>query len=273
MCNADGSCVQCLALSDCPGENTPCRTKTCFAGACGLNLPPNGMIVANPIAGDCKADFCDGQGNIVSGNYDSDPPDDLNPCTADICTNGVPSNPALPDGEVCGTGKTCQAGVCVYPCSTASDCPPGKDTPCSIRTCNAGACGLYFTPNDGYVVENPIAGDCKASYCDGNGNLFEANDDSDVPADDGDLCTAETCTNGVPSHTPLAVGELCAISSACNSEGVCVSRCAEDSDCPGDNTECVVQTCDAGLCATVYSAEDVQCGFAGMCDARGSCIE
>ena len=164
---------------------------------------------------------CDGAGNVVSVTDDNDIPADTNACTFDLCTAGVPSNPALPAGTTCGSSQVCDgAGSCIG-CITSQDCP-GSDTECGVRTCNAGVCGVTFAPVNTFV-STQIEGDCVANVCDGVGNVVVVNDDRDVKRD-GNACTNDVCTAGVSSFPNAPVGTPCEQTGGteCDGAGVCV---------------------------------------------------
>jgi hypothetical protein len=248
ICDAAGTCSGCTQPSDCPGQDTVCRTRTCVAGACGATLAPAGTVADPQTAGDCKKKQCDGNGNIVDVADDTDLPVDGKQCTGDVCTAGTPSNPKLPAGTACNQngGTKCDGnGVCAA-CAVAADC--GADTPCQKRTCLLGVCGVSNVA-PGTVVANPTVGDCRSNQCDGNGAVVTgAVDDTDLPADDGNQCTLEKCTAGTPSHPPAAAGTTCnqGGGSTCNAAGQCVS-CTLDTQCPTGNA-CQVPKCNAGVC-------------------------
>jgi hypothetical protein len=66
--------------------------------------------------GDCKKNVCDGAGGTTTQNDDADFPTDGNDCTADLCSGGVASHPALNPGTPCNQngGTMCDgAGTCV----------------------------------------------------------------------------------------------------------------------------------------------------------------
>jgi hypothetical protein len=110
LCDGMGTCVACLMPSDCPGMDTECATRTCTAGACGTSFAPSGTPTAVQAAGDCHTNQCDGAGSIVNAVDDTDA-DDLNECTSDLCTQGVPTHTPLPDTTPC-TGGECNMGFC-----------------------------------------------------------------------------------------------------------------------------------------------------------------
>src|SRR5262249_54537380 len=145
---------------------------------------------------DCKKNVCSG-GVTVTVNDDLDLPVDGNPCTQDVCTAGTPSNPFVTAGNSCGTNTICDGqGACVT-CLTASSCP-GTDADCHHPTSTNGASGIANTPA-GTALTTQTAGDCKKVQCDGNGATMTVTDDTDKPAD-GNACTDDVCTSGVPSN-------------------------------------------------------------------------
>jgi len=74
---------------------------------------PAGTPLPAPLqtAGDCQVAQCDGNGGTKLAVDDTDVPVDGNDCTQDLCTSGVPSNPALPVGSACSQdgGELCDA--------------------------------------------------------------------------------------------------------------------------------------------------------------------
>src|SRR5205814_1034821 len=160
---------------------------------------------------------------------DTDKPVDNKQCTADVCSNGVASNPGLPVGTACNqNGVKCDGnGNCVQ-CNAPSDCGVdteckqftctagacgtnftgfGVVTSCKTRTCSAGVCGFSFTPAN-HPVGSQTPGDCKSNQCDGAGNPVVVNDGNDRPVD-GIECTSDVCTGGTPSNPPLPQGTAC----------------------------------------------------------------
>lgn len=142
-----GSGVACAADADCPGADTECQTRRCKSGHCAFDYAPLGTMTKTQAAMDCKVSECDGSGMEITVADDTDLPIDNNPCTDDLCTAGIPSNPALPPHASCGAGLVCDGfGDCLS-CLVAADCP-GQDTQCRTRTCdgNTGTCGELDAP-------------------------------------------------------------------------------------------------------------------------------
>ena len=269
---ANNICVQCATATDCVGQDTECRVRTCTNNACGVNNIPVGTRTQTQTAGDCQANQCDGQGNIVPATDNTDLPVDNNLCTQDLCTAGVPSNPSLPQGTSCGTNLVCNdQGICGG-CNTAADCP-GSDTECRTRTCVNNTCGVNNTAA-GTRTQTQTAGDCRVSECDGQGNIASITDDSDLPVD-GNACTDDLCQAGSPSNPNLPAGTNCGTGLLCSASGVC-GQCNMASDCPGQDTACQVRTCVNNVCGvnnlppgtsiaaqTAGDCRDVQCDGQG----------
>jgi hypothetical protein len=276
LCDGAGHCVSCLTGSDCPAPADACQTRTCSAqGVCGLANVAAATAVAAQTAGDCQVSQCDGNGHTVVVPDNTDLPVDGNLCTGDVCTAGVPSNPALAAGTACGGLNKCDgAGHCVQ-CVTAADCP-GQDTACETRTCSAtGVCGLDRLQS-GTPIAAQIAGDCAIIECDANGAETTVVDDADLPVD-GNACTADVCTGGVPSNPPLAANTACGTHATCDGAGSCVG-CMVAGDCPGTDTACQMRTCSASfVCGLVNVADGTQIDAqtpgdckVSQCDGRGN---
>jgi hypothetical protein len=125
-------------------------------------------------------------------------------------------------GTVCGAGQICTSGVCTGSilCSVATDCP-GVDTECSTRTCTGGVCGQSHAVY-GTALASQTTGDCQKNVCDGTGGTTSIADDTDLPAD-GNICTQDVCSGGVPSHPPQPASFLCAPPNHyCNGAGTCL---------------------------------------------------
>lgn len=259
--------TSCSVPTDCPQSENPCVIATCSSGVCRMESVAAGTVVANPVAGDCAVQACDGAGNIAATSDDSDIPDDGNACTNDVCTNGIASHPAVAVGTSCsqGGGTRCDgAGSCVE-CVAAADCP-GQDAACEVRTCIAGNCGIARTPM-GTPSSTQTAGDCNAIICDGSGGTTSAVDNMDLPID-GNACTADACMGGVPMNPLLPLDSPCTQNGGkvCNGNGECVA-CNTGNQCASkvcSGGKCQAPTCVDGI---INGAEtDLDCG-GGVCPA------
>jgi len=198
VCNGSGACVECLAAADCPGEDTACSTRTCSAGACGIENAPIGTVVPNQAAGDCMRITCDGAGNTTSSIDDTDVPVDGKACTADVCTMGVPSNPALAIDSPCSQsgGSVCNAsGACVQ-CNTGAQCGSGL---CSAGVCLAATCG------DGVKNGSESDIDCGGASCPGCGLGKVCGAGTDCASG---VCTASACAAPVVVSSAPSDGQM-----------------------------------------------------------------
>jgi hypothetical protein len=271
ICDGAGACVGCVGVGDCPASTSPCQTPVCMAGQCQVRNVAAGTLVPPQTAGDCKRNQCDGMGNGVVVADDSDRPIDGNPCTKDLCTQGVPSNPPEPRDTACsqGGGTRCNgiagAEACVQ-CNDAGQCP-GSDDECRSRVCTpAGQCQTHLSP-DGTVLSSQQLGDCKRNQCN-QGNVVSVPDVNDRPFDLNG-CTQDLCTGSSPSNPPEMLGTPCNDDggSVCNGSRLCV-QCNVPGDCPGTDTECHTRTCTSGMCGIQRQADGFPVSVQNMSDCQ-----
>ena len=253
----------------CPGVDNVCGQRTCVNNKCAMAYLPAGPANTAQVAGDCRTDMCDGKGSLASQIDNADIPDDKNPCTNDICTNGVPSNTNGPAGVTCAAGPPpllCNAnGQCVG-CVKPTDCP-GTDTECGTRTCSAqGICGNNFAAA-GKALATQVAGDCHTMQCDGKGTAVSVVANGDVPVD-GNPCTNDICVLGSPSNPNSALNAPCPVNKFCNGAGTCV-QCNAANQCAGSDTFCGVRTCASNVCGMSYTSA----GTATPTQVTGDCKE
>lgn len=146
------------------------------------------------------------------------------------------------------------------------DC--NDDNPCTDDVCNAGTC--EHTAAAVFTVPQ-TSGDCKEATCEGT-EIVQNADEDDLPEDDGNPCTSESCEGDTPTFTNLPEGTTCNGDGQCSEDGLC-SSCLEDDDC-GTDTACADVSCgDNGECeadidvGAVISGDDD-----GDCDAL-ICVE
>ena len=269
----------CTVPQDCPLPADECVTRTCVDKTCGTENVAAGNRTSAQTPGDCKQDECDGKGAVVSMNDDADVPVDNETCTQDVCTNGVPSNPAVTAGTVCseGKGQLCDAaGQCVE-CLVANDCA-GVDDECRTRTCTAGVCGLDVKPS-GTLLAAQMAFDCKTLKCDGNGNVIPEIDDADQPPKPADFagCMLPKCSGGTLSDHVLPDGTGCLDGDGCTQGDTCqAGACMAGSpvSCgpvdPCSNAMCISQAADTFICILPPKPDGATCGSGQICNA-GSC--
>ncbi|MBI4705509.1 MAG: hypothetical protein HY744_30820 [Deltaproteobacteria bacterium] len=256
----DGACA-----ADCPPEESCDDENGCTADACDLavgkcvnkklvwQLPPG----VPQVPGDCRIEWCDEDGAQTDLPDDGDKPDDKNECTEDDCNAGVPVEVPKPLGTPCkqSGGRVCngnpQNPLCVK-CNVPSDCVElPQDNECRQRACISNTCILVYQPQGTpFILQTDH--DCKLVVCDGQGATEEAADDADLP-DDGNDCTADSCSGGKPQHAVLANGAACGQSLAFEClGGKC--GCGVPGDCLGADDDCRTRTCAKGLCGWAYAA-------------------
>jgi hypothetical protein len=264
FCDGNGICGECNQASDCAmfPPDDECQTRVCDANVCSQAFTLAGTPLQMQVAGDCQETSCDGAGSTVSDPDDTDLPEDNNPCTQNVCAGGVPSYPAEPSGATCGAGLVCNgAGVCIG-CVVAADCA-GTDDFCKQRTCSAGQCGVDLTPaGTDLPAANQTSADCKVVECDAQGNIVTVASNADVPVD-GNACTKDLCTAGVPSNPLENMGTVCdANGGECNSMGLCKQ---------GDGTGCMLASqCASNNCVDGYCCETTCTQLCKACNVPGA---
>jgi len=223
----NAGCVSC-GNGTCVYDN-PCSPQTCQAGKC---------VVTNVSCSDgnlCTSDVCS--------------PNATNPSLY-VCSNPVvvcdTSNPCLP--YVCSA----TSGSCVLQAHVCSD-----GNPCSNTTCVASN-GVATCPLP--AITCPTTDACHPQVCNSSG-LCQV---QPINCDDGNLCTNDTCNNGVCSHSLAPCGNFCS-PAVCNaSTGQCVAvvkNCDDGNPCTTDS-----QYCDPKLgptCSNVLNST--------MCDDGDAC--
>ena len=114
--------------------DTDCAHPLCLEGQCGVDLEPADTAANWQVPHDCKKNACDGAGNIVQANDDTDAPTDGNSCTDDTCSNWEPQHSPVAAGEHRGQepSMSCDGAgnctVCTDPC-------PAQNCTCLGTTC------------------------------------------------------------------------------------------------------------------------------------------
>lgn len=258
-CNGDPdspACVECLAASDCTElpPDDECQARACTDGACELSFTLVNTPVVAQTAGDCHAVVCDGAGGTTTIVDDDDLPDDGNDCTYDVCTGGTPSHSNHSANDACGPGGAlyCNAsGVCVG-CTSPAQC--GTSTFCLTRTCTGGNCGVSYTTNGTALPSgDQVTGDCQQLQCNGTGGTKSVAYNSDVPPDEPNDCTTESCSTGTPVHPPKTINTACSSlgGAYCDGSGTCVD-CNTAAQCPDPNPTnfCVIAACSSHNCGS-----------------------
>ncbi len=264
LCDGNGSCVECLVATSCPGMDTECQTRTCVNDACGFKYDPSGTLVSTQTPGNCQKNVCNGTGAIISVADDTNIPTDGTVCDVASCKAGMPVLTPAAAGTACGTMKVCNATGSCTGCTTASECP-GTNTDCQTVTCSAqGVCGFTYAAS-GTATTSQTAGDCKENVCNGTGGVSVVADDTDLPTAPGD-CYSAVCTSGVPSTPAKAAGTACTSGgTVCNGAGVC-GACV-----PGTSKACcgTISAACCGGCETCLPIGECCCSTVEECSAAG----
>lgn len=260
----DGVCVvACDENSDCSGQE--CADGTCVGGECQYK-PKHGFVLPNEDPLDCVLEICN-QDQKATIPDPSETPNDNNPCTEDVCVDGVPTYTPTP-GAKCGAGNAlfCNPqGTCV---GCFEDVQCGTSTECMTYNCtDQETCENIPTAAGTATTMGQTTGDCKVVVCDGSGNTLPQNDDDDpntaseVPND----CVTPGCDNGNPVNDFVPADTMCSVPSGklCNGSGTCVA-CNDANDCMA--MVCNTVACVAGACQYTVVGD-------GTTDPTGTCVD
>ncbi len=237
-----------------------------------LELWVNSVNATGTNAGDHANRF-----TVLISDRGSACPDDLNPCTLDICdATGACTHPAGNAGTVCrvSAGQCDVAETCT---GTSVNCPADGFKPNGTACNDANAC----TANDqctngvcgGALVQCNAPSACHTSVgatCDPvSGACSYPNAVDGTGCDDGNACTVnDVCTAGTCGGSAV----VCTSPSACHTAsgatcnpatGACVYPNATDGTVCNDGNACTqTDKCQAGVCA---GSNPVQCLTPGAC--------
>ena len=110
-----------------------------------------------------------------------------------------------------------------------------------------------------------MRGDCKRLQCNGSGATVQVNDNADID-DDGNACTLDSCSNGVPVRGLATVNTPCGVNLLCSDAGTCVG-CNQPSDCGGP-VNCRITTCTNGVCGALVAPDDAGCNDDNLAEVR-----
>jgi hypothetical protein len=166
-------------------------------------------------------------------------------------------------------GSTTSTGDGMTECVAGDACT--DQNPCTTDACDTvvGKCTHVAVPDGPDLAGADTPKDCLAPTCVGGAPKQAAND-ADLP-DDGNNCTMDVCTGGVPSNPYLASSTACGAGQVCDGMGVCVG-CVSSNQCADPGT-CKSATCDMGACKNLNDSAGTSCGAAKVCDGGGSCVE
>jgi hypothetical protein len=206
---------------------------------------------------------------------------------ADDCgrNHGAPGCKGVPvgaGGGGAGTGAGSSAthsgsGGTGAGCQDASGCPPVPPGPCAALgkvTCTDHHCGIAYEAGD---APSQVYGNCQHNVCSATGTLSTvvATVDGGNAFDDGNPCTNDVCTNGLPQNNPLmdmhctlggGILGFCEPTADPSNGGAYVcAQCAPSmpNTCAGTGTTCDKVLCVPGTCYdTVKNGNetDIDCG-------------
>jgi len=226
-------------------------------------------------------------GDAVLCQEDADCDDD-NPCTADVCLEGVcqwtPVDNTCDDGDPCTEDDMCSDGECA---GAAKVCDDGEY--CNgLEACNpeTGAC------EDGAAPEINDGVECTLDECDEDDDKV-VHVPNDAICDDGNTCTANVCNETLGCQDTVLDGETCEDGSLCTVDDVCDAdvcvgvsvECDDGEFCNGletcdldtgdcvdgdppeldDGVECTLDECEEDNVAVSHTPDD------GLCDDENSC--
>jgi len=284
LCDGDSTCVECNAPADCDHlpEDDECQQRTCVENVCGQDFTAAGTPVEAQDSGDCYEVQCDGSGVKEPVVDDEDVPIDNLECTDDVCTAGAPSNPPVTQGTICGVSSdlVCDGGGACVGCNFPTDC--GTNNFCLTHTCEANnECGVIYT-DQGTPLDAADQTDqnCQELQCDDMGNTVSVADDNDLPADDGNDCTDDSCDMGAEVHPDKDINTACGTAQFCDGMGTCV-ECNDAGQCPtapdcefavcDNNNACDTAFVDAGVAAPPGLQTDGDCQIVN-CNGDGTTV-
>ena len=158
---------------------------------------------------------------------------------------------------------SCTTDAGCMPCVDDAICGPPTNDGCTVSTCVASVCTPKDTAGDPAGMQT--ANDCKKNVCGADGKPASKDDPLDLPADEGNACTDQTCVGGTPMFVPVALGTTCA-SGTCDAKGICVN-CTKDGDCKMGT----MPTCDQTLNTCISCSDNIQNGTETTPDCGGIC--
>ena len=307
LCDGSGTCVECVAPTDCPAQTTVCKTNTCLANACGTNdaakgtaCTDNGGAVCNG-AGECVPMHCD-DSLMDSDETDIDCGGTCGPSCKDTgpqqkckvggdCISGVCSSstllcqpPTCSDGAKNGNETDVDCGGAGFggkaacpKCADRSHC--AKNSDCKNNTCFGAGPGTCVSCGDAVKDGNETDIDCGGPACDAQGKTCGTTKGCVTGAD----CVSGYCAGGTCQLRPD--GNACTTSAQCL-HAACLAvagggKICCNTGCPdqgatscGTNGQCV-----AGGAACADYPSTTKCGAAcagntltaKVCNGTGAC--
>ncbi|MDH3622604.1 MAG: hypothetical protein OES69_09855 [Myxococcales bacterium] len=297
-CNPDTSLCETSNVA----EGTPCGDGgACMGGTC-IEEDPCDTVTCDDTMNDCTVEVCNSQTGMCDLMNVPDQTtcnDDTGVCVGGVCEVGdecvdvncdsgndcVDGGTCNPSNGVCEGGgdiainEPCADGVCdgqgaCVECNDGTQCPDDSNE-CTTAACDTNTCGQANVVN-GMVCDFVGVDD---GVCE-DGTCVDGPDCTmDAQCDDFDVCTVNTCPDGMCVTQPGADGVECdadGTPGSCQS-GLCVALCANVT-CPDNGIECVTDECNPanGECEGVDDPDNSACDAGGGPDSglcsSGTCM-
>ncbi|MBI5610632.1 MAG: hypothetical protein HY902_17280, partial [Deltaproteobacteria bacterium] len=194
--------------------------------------------------------------------------DDGNPCTADACENAstcvhLPGDASCSDGDACTGADHCQAGLCAgspLACDDGNPCTAGQCAPASGLCSQTPVLGVACSDGDPCTV---------GDLCSGGACLPGL----PLDCDDGQKCTADSCSTKGCGHAALPNGAPCDDGDVCTAGDACLDMVCAGAGSLGcsDGNPCTVDWCeDAVGCQHV--AQNLACDDGNCCTLGDHCV-
>jgi hypothetical protein len=206
----------CTTAAQCDDGNV-CTADSCVGNACSHSSANEGGVCDDGSActatDTCQSGVCTGIIAVVCTA--SDQCHDVGSCnpSTGLCSNPPKANgSACDDADACTQSNTCQSGVCIganpVVCTASDQCHVAGTCSPSTGSCSNPPASNGTVCNDGNLC---TTGDvCTAGACGGTA----------INCDDGNQCTADTCSAGVCQHASTP-GASCDDGLVCTSGDVC----------------------------------------------------
>jgi hypothetical protein len=271
VCDGSGTCVECVAPTDCPAQTTVCKTNACSTNTCAVAFAALGTTCSDNLGV-----VCDGKGDCVpmhctDGAKDADETDiDCGGTCGATCKD-------TPSPQKCLVGGDCISGVCK---SATLLCQPPLCTD-GVRNGNETDvdCG-----GAGFNGHNPCPACADKKHCAKNSDCvhnacFGAGPGTCVSCSDGAKDGNETDTDcgGASCDAQLktcATGQACVAPSDCKS-GYCPANTCQLR--PDGNACTTSSQCLHGACLNVTGGGKICCSSgcsdqgAASCGTNGQC--
>ncbi len=178
--------------------------------------------------------------------------DDGNPCTDDVCPDGICRHefnvaPCVADGNSC-TRDACVNGTCqaIEPDGTACD----EDwNDCTLDECRAGAC--FHEPLPAGTSCGDDGSECTTDVCREGACVHDPLPEGTLCSSDFESCTVDACRGGACLHDPLPDGQSCGL---------------------GSDDPCTVTSCQTGVCNWTDAPDGTPCDDRRACTSGDTCV-